>query len=237
MKDDPQTQRVAAAHARCWNAIPWLVNGTLSADEATGVEQHLAECAECAAELAAHRGLQAQFRDSDPVSIAPQSAWQKMAERLDHEDEALVRGHFRSRPTVARAWPLAVAGQALVIVGLTTVMWLQASSPELVASRGDPKMQARYETLTSPSAATTAAAPRDSVRVVFRRDVTLTDVNLLLRELPAQIIAGPTEADVYTVGLISAGAGDNGNADQAARLLKRLRADARVVFAEPSETR
>ncbi len=228
MKSELPTHRAAAMHARCWNSLPWLVNGTLPVDEIARVELHVAECAECAAELRAQSNLQTQLRDGDAVLMAPQSAWQKMAERLDNEDEALARRYSGPgakapphRGVQAGLWPWAVAAQALIVVGLTAVMWLQ---------------QPRYETLTAAPTATTAPG---GLRVVFRRDVTLTEVNALLRELQAQIVAGPSEAGVYTLALSSRSesastATANTSSQQAtAVLLKRLRADARIVFAEP----
>jgi hypothetical protein len=234
MKDDLHAQSVAAAHARCWNLLPWWVNGTLSPDQASGVEQHLAECPVCTAEANVQRTLQLQLRDGDPVSIAPQSAWQKMAERLDSEDEALARGHFKSRPKIAGVWPWAVAAQTLLIVGLTTAVWQQSSSPDFATTQSDAMLQPNYETLTS-TAATVAIG--ESMRVVFRRDAPVAEVNALLRQLPAQIVAGPSEAGVYTLAVPVANPSTADRKKTAADLLARVRADSRVIFAEPTESR
>jgi anti-sigma factor RsiW len=42
-------------HEQAQQLLPWYVNGTLEADEAALVEAHLAECAECRADLAAEQ--------------------------------------------------------------------------------------------------------------------------------------------------------------------------------------
>ena len=232
MNDDLQVQRVAAEHARCKQLIPWWVNGTLSADEISGAEQHFADCPDCKAELELHRGLQSQLRDGDPVLMAPQSAWQGMAERLDNEDEALARGYFKIGSQDLSTWRWTVAAQALLIVGLTTVIWQQTRLPDVPDAnivQSEAMLQARYETLTSKA----DAPPEGVVRVVFRDDVTLVQVNALLRELATQIVAGPSEAGVYMLALPSpATVSDRGA--QAAIMLKSLRDDARVVFAEPT---
>jgi len=157
--------------------------------------------------------------------MAPQSAWKKMAERLDREDESLTRGRFKQRSKTVGVWPWAVAAQALLIVGLIAVVWQQARSPESASMRV--AMEPRYETLTAAAADSVVA--RDAVRVVFRRDVSLAEVNALLRESAAQIVAGPTEAGVYVLRQSP----DHGASANTADLLKVLRADARVVFAEP----
>jgi hypothetical protein len=127
-----------------------------------------------------------------------------------------------------------VAAQALLIIGLTTVIWQQTRLPDVtpdVTNVQSPAMlQPRYETLTSNADATAQGV----VRVVFRDDVTLAQVNALLRELSTQIVAGPSEAGVYMLAQPSpASVSDSGA--QSAVMLKSLRDDARVVFAEPTE--
>jgi hypothetical protein len=235
MNDDLLDQRVAAEHARCRQLIPWCVNGTLSADEMSGAEQHFAACADCKAELELQRALQSQLLDGDPVMIAPQSAWQKMTERLDNEDEALARGYFKIGLQDTKAWRWTVAAQALLILGLTTVVWQQARSPDAPnadAAQSDAMLQPRYETLTTKP----EMAPEGAVRVVFRHDATLAEVNALLRGLSTHIVAGPSEAGVYMLALPSS-ATVSDSLVQATALLTTLRADARVVFAEPTEHR
>jgi hypothetical protein len=154
-----------------------------------------------------------------------------MAERLDSEDEALARGHFKSQPKFAGMLPWAVAAQTLLIVGLTTVIWQQSRAPDSAALQSDAMLQPRYETLTSTAG--DAASARESMRVVFRRDVAVAEVNALLRQLPAQIVSGPSEAGVYTLAVPVTNPGAIDDKTVAADLLARLRADARVIFAEP----
>jgi hypothetical protein len=218
----PPPNDAAMPHARCWNALPWYVNGTLNGDEAAALERHLTQCAACATELRLQRVLHAELRDGDAVLMAPQGSWQKMAERLDREDEALSHS-IASRAPVLK-W--AVAAQALLIVGLIGALWQQAQPPD-----SDARIEPRYRTLTSSQGASEA---RGDVRVVFVRDVTMSDVQQLLREFNLQIVSGPSEAGVYTLARPGAyGAASNATRDKADDTLNRLRADARVVFAEP----
>ena len=204
----------AAEHERCQRALPWFVNGTLSPDQAAQLERHLEQCPRCADDLNSEREVQAQLRAGDAVLMAPQSGWQRMSERLNAADEALARGaHAPARD--GAPWRWAVAAQAVLIVGL--LMALGASVTRL---------QPRYQTLTT---ATAEAATRGAVRVVFRQDATVADVNALLRQASVQVVAGPTEAGVYTLGAM--GGGDD---SAVAGLAARLRSDARVIFAEPT---
>jgi hypothetical protein len=75
------------------------------------------------------------------------------------------------------------------------------------------------------------------MRVVFRRDAPVAEVNALLRQLPAQIVAGPSEAGVYTLAVPVANPSTADRKKTAADLLARVRADSRVIFAEPTESR
>jgi anti-sigma factor RsiW len=43
----------ADAHARTWALIPWLVNGRADPAQRAAAEAHLAQCADCRAELQA----------------------------------------------------------------------------------------------------------------------------------------------------------------------------------------
>jgi len=218
MSQDRSMHGDAMAHARCWNSLPWYVNGTLAAEDVGAIERHVAQCAECAAELNAQRALQAHLRDGAAVLMAPQSSWSKMAARLDGEDDLLMQRDRRR----GRTWRMAVAAQALVIVGMASVIWWQALGPDLDE---DPQ----YRTLTANSS-TRSVDSQGVVRVVFSRDAALVDVNSLLHELQLEIVSGPSEANVYVLTPTEGG----GSKTSAQDLLKTLRADARVVFAEPS---
>ena len=68
------------------------------------------------------------------------------------------------------------------------------------------------------------------IRVVFAGNVALDDMNRVLRGIGAQIIAGPSEAGVYTLGL-AAGSADRSGVEKA---IAQLRTDGRVLFAEPA---
>jgi len=55
-------------HEEAQRLLPWLVNGTLTADEVKLVEAHVSECAECRADLQAERQLARELA-SMPVDI------------------------------------------------------------------------------------------------------------------------------------------------------------------------
>src|SRR4029078_7875152 len=95
------------------------------------------------------------------------------------------------------------------------------------AKTHDDPTAARYNVLTTPTA-TVMHGP--VIRVVFAGDVAVDDMNRVLRAIDAQIIAGPSEGGVYTRG-VAAGAPDKSGVEKA---IAQLRADGRVMFAEPA---
>jgi len=103
---------------------------------------------------------------------------------------------------------------------LLAALWTQAQTHDDLTA-------GRYNVLTTPTA-TVMNGP--VIRVVFAGDVAVDDMNRVLRAIDAQIIAGPSEAGVYTLGL-AAGAADKSGVEKA---IAQLRADGRVMFAEPA---
>jgi Putative zinc-finger len=215
-------------HHECWELLPWLANERLSAKDAARAEAHLRDCAACREELTVQRQLRAAIREQDAVVLAPQNSLLKLMQRIDVQEESdaqleLVRSvttaseHAPASTPRRRPHWLAVAAvlQAVAIAGLLGAVWLQSQEA----------LQApRYVTMSSGAPATHGPV----IRVVFADDTTLEDVNRALRVIDAQIIAGPSDAGVYTLGLSTSYA-DNASVDAA---LLSLRASERVVFAE-----
>jgi hypothetical protein len=216
------------AHGECWNLLPWIANESAAAKELARVEEHLRDCRECQEELSFQRQLREAIRSEEPIVLAPQTSLNKLMQRIDSaadmDDEQGV-APAAVKPVVARReparlrWlPIAAAVQGIAIAGLLAALWSQ-SRDELTAGR--------YSVLTTPTA---AVAGGPVIRVVFGGNVALADMNRVLRSIDAQIIAGPSEAGVYTLGLAS-GAADKSGVEKA---IAQLRADGRVMFAEPA---
>ena len=215
------------AHGECWNLLPWIANESAGVKDVARVEAHLRDCRECQEELDFQRQLRTAIRAEDAVVLAPQTSLQKLMQRIDTvEDvsndasEATPTGVVampRRKPTLWSRWlPIAAAVQGIVIIGLLGAMWMQSS---------DTLNEGRYTVLLSPDK---AVAHGQVIRVVFAGDVALDDMNRVLRSIDAQIIAGPSEAGVYTLAL-AAGAKDEPEVNRA---LSQLRADSHVRFAE-----
>jgi len=222
------------AHGECWNLLPWIANESAAAKDVARVEAHLRECGECQEELEFQRQLRNAIRAEEAVVLAPQTSLHKLMQRIDTvadmDDEIEVApaptepvavASARRAPARWSRWlPIAAAVQGIAITGLLAALWFQSQAQETLTA-------GRYSVLTSPAA---TAAHGQVIRVVFAGNVALDDMSRVLRSIDAQIIAGPSEAGVYTLGL-AANAADKSSVEKAITL---LRADGRVMFAEPA---
>ncbi len=224
------------AHGECWNLLPWIANESAAAKEVARVEAHLRDCRECQEELAFQRQLRNAIRSEEAIVLAPQTSLQKLLQRIDtvadmdddHVASDAPAGEVVEQRRPLARWPrwlpIAAAVQGIAIAGLLATVWSQSrdtshSSEALTAGR--------YQVLTTP---TTAVTGGPVIRIVFAGNTALDDMNRVLRSINAQIIAGPSEAGVYTLGLAASATGESG-VDQA---IAQLRADSRVRFAEPA---
>jgi hypothetical protein len=218
-----ESQRMSDAHRECWESLPWLVNERLSAKEAGRIGRHLQQCSECRVELETQQHLRDAIRGGDdPLVLAPQAGLQRLMSRIDADETRepeLATTNDKTvvspiRPMTARRRPwlaIAAAVQTVTIGVLLGGLWWVAQEPRFIG-------------LVSQA---TVVPEGPVLRVVFADNVSVGEVNQLLREIGAQVVSGPSEdAGVYTLALR-----ERGRQDPAAALA-RLRADAHVIFAE-----
>ncbi|MET0658635.1 MAG: zf-HC2 domain-containing protein [Steroidobacteraceae bacterium] len=202
---------MTTTHEQCWDDIPWLVNGRLSEAEQQRVLAHAEECTECREELRRQREVHAQLRDGQSDMEMPEASWNKLLARIDaqpqHSSDPSDPATGTTKPPRQR-W-------------LTAAVWAQgAAIAGLLAALLAPQRSAEYVTLSTPD-----SRPQGSIRVVFAPSASLDQVNELLREVEAQIVAGPSEAGVYTVAVTHR---------EPAAAIAALRQHAEVLFAEPA---
>ena len=219
-------------HGECWNLLPWIANESAAARDVARIEAHLRDCRECQEELEFQRQLRNAIRSEEAIVLAPQTSLQKLMQRIDTvpdlDDEELEIEQVatvepiaaaRREPTRWTRWlPIAAAVQGIAIAGLLGALWLQAQTQDDLTAP-------RYTVQGAPTETVTRVP---AIRVVFSGDVALDDMNHVLRAINAQIIAGPSEANVYTLGL-AANSADKSDIDKA---IAQLRADGHVMFAE-----
>jgi anti-sigma factor RsiW len=212
--------------------IPWYVNGTLEAAEAARLEAHLKGCEACRREYEGQRRLFEAMQTDATLVFAAEPSFRKLMTRIGtHEDAGEMAVGVPA--TVAP-----VAATRSVRAPIRAVRWLAAAA--LIEGLGlgygawawhayGAAAPSSYMTLTSP-----AASYRDTprIRIVFRSELSLQDLGVLLHRAGAHIIDGPTESNVYTLGFRS---GEVKPADIEQRAAA-LRASSEVLFAEPLGT-
>lgn len=194
-------------HARAFELLPWLVNGTLMGAERDAVEQHARTCIVCRREIKEQQALHAAARARRTVDVSAEVGFDRLSNELDAAPAA-----HRWQLRYATAAPFAAAAAAGVAV-LAILLWF-TPLPGLDAGR--------YSTLTTPPS--TAETLLD---VVFADATTAAEMQALLDEIGGEIVAGPTSLGRYSVRV----AGAQTDEAQVRDLLAGLGADPRVRFA------
>ncbi len=169
--------------------LPWSVNGQLSAAERREIEEHLAACPGCQAELASLTALRADIHEMAEQAPGPSvnvrrrvmSQVRARTERVGVLEQLAAAARFLLRPKWAPALVM------LVIVGqMGALLWLerQPSSPPVI-SRGLPSRAVR-------------------LRIYFNPDAQQRMVQSAIRDIGGRVIDGPAADGAYIVELASA---------------------------------
>jgi len=210
----------AASHQQVWELLAWYVNGTATPEQRRIVDRHLPHCDACRAECAAQRQLADHLRrDRAPVAGSdPAAGLARLMADLDRPaGDTADAPAARRRHGIDRRWRLAVAGLAALVLFETGTLTTWH------ARRAD------YQTLSAPA----PAAPRATIRLVPAPAMSAGELQDVLHRLGLQVVAGPTEAGVYS--LAPAG-GRHGKGSDSASQLAALRATPGILFAEPVGT-
>jgi hypothetical protein len=193
-------------HEQYWELIPWVVNGRASDADERSLLAHVDDCTECREELDRHRELHKHMRGNDDVIAAPNASLQKLLGQIDAQSAQPLAKAYR----IKRPWLVAALWIQLVAIATLTGALFRSSAPPEPA----------YTTLSTPETIDRRAA----VRVVFAPDASLNQINQLLRSVECDIIAGPSEAGVYTLATA---------AEQDVQgIITQLRERSEVLFAE-----
>jgi hypothetical protein len=218
-------QDLSGEHEEVFGLFPWYLNGTLAETDRRRVDEHVAVCAACRDQLAREREIYRAMSSESSLEFIPAS-FSRLQARLDalaaekaesSEPSSVRQSAGGSRIPGRRArtlWPrYAAASIAVVALGALGLV----SADRWIHGRALPP---EYRTVT-----TSAPRPPDEViRAVFSPAITLVELQAILDEAQLRIIAGPTEAGVYSLAANS----DRPVTDS----LSLLRRHASVRFAE-----
>ena len=195
----------SAEHRSAQDLLPWFVNGTLGAAEASSVARHLAGCERCRKDAAEQAQLRASA-PATPVAGDVDRDWAVLRSRIDAFAPAPTHRPESASPRAWRRWlPFTVAAQGALILALVLV---------LIAG---PSREERYRALGAHPAAAEANAV-----AVFRGDATSAQMRDALQAVEARIVGGPTITDAYLLRI--------GNPTP--QVLARLRAQPGVLRVE-----
>ncbi|MFN7959953.1 MAG: zf-HC2 domain-containing protein [Thermoanaerobaculia bacterium] len=221
---DPDTpvsrpEAVAADHGEIELLLPWYVNQTLDDTEIAWVESHLAECAECRAEVEASRDLAQALRASALAAPFPHPGQlARLRARIDAAEEGRLSRRLRAAQNLLGSWPRParwlLAGQLAAIL-------------ILAAALGVGNRSAAPPTFHTLSDRAEPPARTAELRVVFADDASEKQIRELLLEIRAEIVAGPSPLGAYTLKLAR-----QPEADPLPVVLAHLRAQRTVRFAE-----
>ena len=214
--------------------LPWYVTGQLDDEDTARLEAHLPQCAQCQADLAGERRLQAALSGlHEPVGDVD-AGFEALRDRLAPRSSPNLspQGHsrqgFSQDGVSARRKRLARAGQQWRD-SAPWLRWAVAAQLALLTLAGMALVVTTHRAMVSvaPQYHTLGAAPEPAsanIVVVFRPDIRESELRQTLRDSRARLVGGPTAADAY---LLHVDAADRSAA------VDRLRHQGTIVLAEP----
>ena len=203
----------SVSHEQAVELLPWLVNGTLDAQERQVVFEHAHACVICRRELSNLHQLQESFSDASNTVLIPEPDMRKINARIDAlvDRQNWVRTQLsRLREIFDSPWRIGFVAQTVVLIVLTTVLFW----PE----REGVEFRVLMQDVTIPDGS--------YVRVVFTPDLQQAQITNLLDKFDLTIVEGPSERGIYTLGFSDAAEANDG-------LVQSLQDDPNILFAQP----
>ena len=203
----------SVSHEQAVELLPWLVNGTLDAQEREVVFEHAHACVICRRELSNLHQLQESFSDASNTVLVPEPDMRKINARIDAlvDRQNWVRTQLsRLREIFDSPWRIGFAVQSAILVLLATaLLWPGNETVEFTTlTQADSLPDGRY------------------VRVVFTPDIQQSEITNLLNNFDLTIVEGPSNRGVYTLGVSDAAEANDG-------LVQSLQDDPNILFAQP----
>ena len=205
------TQERTHEHQYVWSQIPWYVNETVSDRERERIDGHIGACPACAAELQQQRAVHRAMSGDSGVHHLSSGSLNRLRQRLDALPETAAATQPRRIVTPARAMLAASVGVIAVASAWVTISHRDGAQSPYADN---------YRTVTSPA----KRAPGAVIRAVFAPQITLAQLQTLLDDSHLKIIAGPSEAGVYSLA--------STQVRPVGESLNRLRQNPAVRFAE-----
>lgn len=211
------------SHRRAWEIIPWIINGSASEEEIRATHEHLRQCTDCREAMAFEQRLHDALSHPQANPGDAAQGWRRLSARLaatpmsGHRSPTAITEPGRATASGAVRWLAAAAiVEALALGAVVSPSWINKIEREPAGT---------YRTLSRPD---TAPRTAPTVRVVFSQDMTLEQLHVLLKTAHLQVVAGPSEAGVWSLA-----PADNAASMATDTALQELRGSQQVHFAEP----
>jgi anti-sigma factor RsiW len=191
-------RRAQKEHQAISELIPWFVNGTLGELERQRVDAHLRACAACRDDLLQEQRVYQAMVGETSVEYMPASSLKRLHAKLDGARKEAAPVEMAASPAIpvkqpTRRWmpwqrriAASIAVAVVVLSLLTMNQWARFRTHELSPD---------YQTVTTSR----SRAPDEVIRAVFSPSITLVELQAILDEAQLRIVAGPTEAGVYSL--------------------------------------
>jgi hypothetical protein len=204
------TESLTREHTELTELLPWYVNGTLAAGERQRLERHLESCAACRRDLELEHTIAGALTSAPAVEYLPAPSLKRLNERLDALLEHDVLGgpiladQEGSSPNSAMARTLppisAAHRRRRRVLERLVAVWLAAFAIALayvITARlpGRPESGGEYRTVTTSA----PRSPEVVIRAVFAPSLSMGELKHILEGAGLRIVAGPTEAGVYSL--------------------------------------
>jgi len=200
----------ADVHQEAQELLPWFVLGTLNAQEAALVQEHLRTCSQCQADVDWQRKLQTVAPTAPQLDAAPDvnAAFARLRAQLPpQKQEAKAPALAERLQSRFKQWwmPWVIAAQTAALACLCVVVMQKQAEPVKYVGLGG-SMQ-----------------DNGNVVVMFKPQTSEAELRRILQASDARVVDGPTVTGAYLLHV--------GDADRA-RALTALRSDPAVTMAE-----
>lgn len=215
------TLRSQVEHREIWLQIPWYVNDSAKPRQRDRIEAHLHDCTVCREELQQQRALHEAMADAAVIEHIPSASLNKLRQRLD---AAPATAHASSVHSVQSQGPVRrrLSPRQVLLAASVAVIAIALTLALTASRRADTQVTAPDSYYTVSSAPQRPA--HEVIRAVFAPTTTVSQLQRLLDESGLRIIAGPSEAGVYSLAATRQQAVSDA--------LSRLRRQPLVRFAE-----
>jgi len=188
-------------HASIWELFPWYLNDTITELDRKRVDLHLSVCAACRDEMAIERRVHERVARNDAVEHLATPSLRRLQERIDEFTTAAAPVAERPLPLPPRSANRRALRRVLSWQGLmaASVAMLAAALILTATHRAQPTLAKTpppdYYTVTTAA----QRPPGEAIRAVFAPTITLDELQSILAQSHLKIVAGPTEAGVYSL--------------------------------------